>query len=70
MAAMWWKSLPDFERELKSADDVRIEVMRQWASDHEDAADAPGTGRAPKARRHFRQMRVAAERELVKRRRL
>ncbi|TSE15727.1 hypothetical protein B1A87_007275 [Arthrobacter sp. KBS0703] len=68
MATMWWKSLSDFERDLKSADDARVEVMRQWASDHEDSADAPGTGRAPKARRHFRLMRVAAEQELARRR--
>ena len=64
---MWWKSLQDFERDLRSADNDRVEVMRQWASDHEDAADAPGLGRAPKARRHFRLMRTAAEQELARR---
>ncbi|MFF2317383.1 hypothetical protein ACFVTE_14045 [Arthrobacter sp. NPDC058097] len=68
MATMWWKSLSDFERDLSSADDARVEVMRKCASDREDAADAPGTGRAPKATRHFRLMRVAAEQELAKRR--
>jgi hypothetical protein len=67
MATMWWKSLSEFERDLNSADDARVEVMRQWASDHEDAADASGPGRAPKARRHFRLMRVAAEQELARR---
>lgn len=65
---MWWKSLEDFQRDLNFANDARVEVMRQWASDQEDAADAPGTGRAPKARRHFRLMRVAAEQELARRR--
>lgn len=68
MATMWWKSLSDLERDLNSADDACVEVMRQWASDREDAADVPGTGRAPKARRHFTMMRVAAEQELARRR--
>jgi hypothetical protein len=68
MATMWWKSLSRFQRDLNSADDARLKAMRQWASDHEDAADAPGTGRAPKARRHFRLMRVATEQELARRR--
>ena len=67
MATIWWKNLTDFERELKSADDARIKVMHQWASDHEDSADAPGAGRARKARRQFRQMRVAAKQELTRR---
>jgi hypothetical protein len=67
MATMWWKSLSDFERDLSSANDAGVELMRQWASDHERAADAPGTGRAAKARRHFRLMRVAAEQELTSR---
>jgi hypothetical protein len=67
MAAMWWKALDDFERDLTSANDARVEVMRQWASDHEDSADVHGIGRNPKARRHFRMMRVAAEQELANR---
>ena len=37
------------------------------AREEEDSADAPGVGRAPKARRHFRQMRMAAEHELFER---
>jgi hypothetical protein len=67
MATMWWKGLADFERDLGTASDEKVEVMRRWASDKEDSADAPGMGRAPKARRHFRQMREAAEQELSER---
>jgi len=67
MATMWWKSLEAFERDLKSADASRAEAMRDWAGDKEDHADAPGAGRNPKARRHFRQMRVAAEAEVARR---
>ncbi|MGO4453758.1 hypothetical protein [Arthrobacter sp. RAF14] len=68
MATLWWKSLPDFERDLRSADEARLEVMRKWADGKEDEADAPGPGRAPKARRLFRQMRVAAQDEIARRR--
>ncbi|MHA7305692.1 hypothetical protein ACX80E_10665 [Arthrobacter sp. TMN-49] len=67
MATMWWKTLESFERDLKSANESRVETMRQWASDKEDDADLPGSGRNPKARRHFRMMRVAAEQERANR---
>jgi hypothetical protein len=39
--------------------------MRDWAAATETAADRPGMGRNPKARRMFRQMRVAAEGRLA-----
>jgi len=68
MATLWWGSLTDFERDLKAADPARLEIMLAWADRKEDEADAPGPGRAPKARRLFRQMRVAAEAEIARRR--
>ena len=41
--------------------------MAVWSSDHEASADASGLGRNPKARRHFRKMREAAQEELDRR---
>lgn len=67
MARMWWHSQRDFERDLRSASAVRVREMREWAKQHEQSANQPGMGRSPKARRHFRLMRVAAEDELARR---
>lgn len=67
MAKVWWKTVLAFERDLKGANLERIQVMREWAQEEESSADQRGMGRNPKARRHFRQMRVAAEEELARR---
>ncbi len=61
---MFWKSLDHFRREMASADDERLVVMRDWAAGREQSADASGMGRNPKARRSFRLMREAAEEAL------
>ena len=58
---MLWMSVTEFERDLKSATPDRVREMHRWAAAREAAADRPGLGRNPKARRMFRLMRVAAE---------
>ena len=67
MATMWWKNLTDFERDLTSADEKKVRAMFSWARLKENSAAAPGMGRNPKARRHYRLMRVAAQEELARR---
>lgn len=54
MAKLWWRSLEEFERRLSGATDERAEEMRDWAEAHQRSADAPGTGRNARARRHPR----------------
>jgi len=65
VGTIFWKSLAEYERDLKSASADRVLEMRDWAAAGEAAADRPGLGRNPKARRMFRQMRVAAEARLA-----
>ena len=67
MARMWWKALDEFVADARRANDDLLAQMRDWAHEHEINSDRPGMGRNPKARRHFRQMRVAAENELSER---
>ena len=64
---MHWASLERFERDARSADEVTLRTMHAWAAERESDADRPGMGRNPKARRHFRLMRQAAEEELDRR---
>jgi hypothetical protein len=64
---MWWKSLEAFVSDLKHADADQLRAMAEWASEHEASADAPGLGRNPKGRRHFRKLRQAATEELDRR---
>lgn len=67
VAKVWWSSLEKFETDLGSATNARDQEMRDWAETHERSADAPGTGRNPRARRQFRRMRDAADAELDRR---
>src|SRR3954471_7785451 len=67
VGTLWWKTLDAFVADLAHADDGRLVTMCNWAREHELSANAPGLGRNPKARRHFRQMRDAAEDELARR---
>src|SRR5437764_14613241 len=67
VGTLWWKTVEAFVADLAHADDDRLSTMCNWASEHEHSANAPGLGRNPKARRHFRQMRDAAEKELARR---
>jgi hypothetical protein len=64
---MFWKSEREFVADLKSADDVKLAEMQRWAAAREEDADRPGMGRNPKARRRFRQFKLAAEDELDRR---
>jgi hypothetical protein len=64
---MFSKSEREFVAHLKSADDVKLAEMRRWAAAREEHADRPGMGRNPKARRRFRQFKLAAEDELERR---
>jgi hypothetical protein len=67
VGTLWWKTVDAFVADVAHADDDRLITMCDWASEHELSANAPGLGRNPKARRHFRQMRDAAEKELARR---
>lgn len=67
MARLWWRSLEEFERDLSGATNERVEEMRDWAEAQQQSADAPGMGRNARARRHFRQMKDAANAELNRR---
>jgi hypothetical protein len=67
MGGMWWPDVDSFARALRSADDHQLRQMYDWAQQREGDSDRPGQGRNPKARRMYRQMRVAAEEELDKR---
>lgn len=56
-----------FAAELPRSSDKDLLQMRDWALRREQAADAPGTGRNPKARRQFRLQRELAEAEMLSR---
>ena len=64
---MFWKIEREFVADLKSADDVKLAEVRRWAAAREEYADRAGMGRNPKARRRFRQFKLAAEDELNRR---
>jgi hypothetical protein len=64
MSKLWWFSVREFEREAQLVDRERLEVMHAWAEEHEHLSDRPGTGRNPRARKQFCQMKQIAERAL------
>jgi hypothetical protein len=67
MGGMWWPDVESFARALRSANEEQLRQMYDWAHQRERDADRPGQGRNPKARRFYRQMRVAAEEHLDER---
>lgn len=67
VAKLSWHSLDEFKADANRVDDDRLSEMRGWALAGEQDADRPGTGRNPKARRLYRQMREAADEELDRR---
>lgn len=64
VARLWWSDVATFTHDLRSADDDRLLEMHRWARQREEESDRRGSGRNPKARRMFRQMRSAAEERL------
>jgi hypothetical protein len=67
VARLWWKSLDEFAADARRAGDERLREMQDWARAHELSSDSKGSGRNPKARRMYRQMREAADAELDRR---
>jgi len=65
---MFWTNVERFTADAITASDDKLREMHSWAAQKEvDAMDTRLGVRAPKARRTFRRMRNAAERQLEQR---